>query len=145
MKPSLHLVSLLLLLASCAGETSKSTAVESDTLKETQAPFPSILPMLQRSWVETRDSLHVVDLSNMYWTDMYNGDTVSVRPYQLYDKDPAMGGALADHGRYLYLKEDSSNFYLMEIEALDSGRLALHFLQAQTRYEFRPKEVKNDQ
>jgi len=141
-------VSLLIIwclfLAACSAEQNNATSNAKDTANVSEAPFPSILPLLQKSWVETRDSLHVIDLSSMKWTDIYNGDTISVRAYQLYDKDPEKGGVLADHGRFLYLEEDSANFYLMEIEALDSGRLALHFLQAQTRYEFRANAVKNN-
>lgn len=84
--------------------------------------------MLEQRWTDARDSAHVIILFSGQWHDLYNGDTVSVRPFELYKGYPDKGGKLSEDGDHLLLEESPGNFYDFLIRDLDSFRLQLYYV-----------------
>lgn len=98
----------------------KNTTAESQTsnLKSSNPVFGT--------WRDTKDTSHVIQLTEKEWIDMYNGEVVSVSKI-FYETKSIIGHNSRKIGErnFIKLEESENNFYNYHIYKCDSLNLKL--------------------
>lgn len=80
---------------------------------------------LKGTWVEIKDSLHVLEFSEKEMVDFYNNSEINRYPLTIFDGLPGEGGYEDPSGRVIQIEESKDNFHHFTILILDSNYLEL--------------------
>jgi hypothetical protein len=111
---------ILLFLVSC-GESKEEKSENS--LKD-QEVSGTIL-QLKGTWIEIKDSLHILEFSETEMIDFYNNSEINRYGLTFFDGLPGEGGFEDASGKVIQIEESKDNFHHFTILILDSNYLEL--------------------
>lgn len=105
---------------SCSDSANKKSEVK---LKEQEAPRTIL--QLKGTWIEIKDSLHILEFSETEMVDFYNNSEINRYGLTFFDGLPGEGGYEDPAGKVIQIEESKDNFHHFTILILDSNYLEL--------------------
>jgi hypothetical protein len=83
------------------------------------------IPQLKGTWVEKKDSLHVLEFTETEMVDFYNNSEINRYSLTIFDGLPGQGGYEDPAGKVIQIEESKDNFHHFTILILDSNYMEL--------------------
>lgn len=115
-----YIVIILFFLVSC-GNSEVNQSEENVNHKEA----PGTILNLKGSWVEIKDSLHILEFTQSEMIDFYNNSEINRYDLTIFDGLPGEGGYEDPAGKVIQIEESKDNFHHFTILILDSNYLEL--------------------
>jgi hypothetical protein len=112
---------ILFFLVSCGNSSEVYQTEENVKLKEA----PGTILQLKGTWVEIKDSLHILEFTETKMTDFYNQTEINHYYMTFFEGLPGEGGYEDPLGRVIQIEESKDNFHHFTILILDSNYMEL--------------------
>lgn len=111
---------ILFFLVSCGSvvEKSNETKIEKEEV-------PGTILQLKGTWIEIKDSLHILEFTSAEMIDFYNNSEINRYSMTIFDGLPGEGGYEEPAGKVIQIEESKDNFHHFTILILDSNYLEL--------------------
>lgn len=116
----LYIVIILFFLISCTDSEEKSNEAKN----ENYVTQGTIL-QLKGTWIEIKDSLHILEFTETQMLDFYNNSEINRYSLTIFDGLPGEGGFEDPEGKVIQIEESKDNFHHFTILILDSNYLEL--------------------
>ncbi len=109
---------IFLLFISCSEK-------KSDSVDEKKAAQNPTIDMLRGTWIEEKDSLHIIEFTDTLMIEKYSGSIINQYELKFFEGMPGKGGYEDPAGMVIQIEESKDNFHHFIIEVLNSNNLEL--------------------
>lgn len=81
--------------------------------------------MLKGTWIEEKDSLHIIEFTDSLMIEKYSGSIINRYGMKFFEGMPGKGGYEDPAGMVIQIEESKDNFHHFIIEVLNSNNLEL--------------------
>lgn len=115
-----YIVIILIFLISCTDSEDKPNEAKN----ENYVTQGTIL-QLKGTWIEIKDSLHILEFTETRMLDFYNNSEINRYAVTIFSGLPGEGGFEDPAGKVIQIEESKDNFHHFTILILDSNYLEL--------------------